>query len=103
MEISIVYFRWFLFFFCFLLTLMFLYESWMNLIRGKISCYSLDSLYIRLIKHVSIKWGKKVENDYKKHPGKIKLLGVYSFIGFLTGLYTTIMILNDILFMSAIK
>lgn len=89
--------RWLLFIYCGSLTVMLIHQSWMNLIRGKISIFSIDRLSIWSISVISKKWGIKVISQLENNPRSIRVIGVYALIGATVSLFVSIEMLSGLL------
>jgi hypothetical protein len=71
--------------FC-LLTTMFLYEAWVNLIDHKVSRFSLDTLIVYILQRVGTKKTKQNAKVFPRNKTEIILIGIWVFGAGLKGI-----------------
>lgn len=88
---------WIIFVTCVLLTIIFIYESWMIFVKRKYGLLFLDSPRIPLLGNILYKYSARLEKYNKKHPKQIYIPGFYSLVGIFLGLYVSIKIISTLL------
>ncbi len=71
--------------FC-LLTTMFLYEAWVNLVSQKFSRFSLDALLVHIFQRVGIKKTKENIKAFPRNKAEIIVLGMSALVAGLKGI-----------------
>jgi hypothetical protein len=94
---NLIIIRWLLLIFCALLTAMLVYQSWMNLIQGKLSKFSIDGLSMWIISMISNEWCNKVIGQFENNPHSIHIIGIYALVGSIASLFVSIEILSSLL------
>ena len=73
-----------------LLTLMFLLQAWENLIKKRISKFSIDALGFYLASTFTSRKGRQRALELSKDPKRIFLFGIFAILGTIGGIYETI-------------
>lgn len=69
-----------------LLTIMFLYEAWVNLVHQKVSRYSLDTLLMYILSKVGTKKTKGNAATFPRNKTEIIMVGICALAAGLKGL-----------------
>lgn len=80
-------FEWFFLFLLVLITLMSLYQAWVNLIFGKVSRYSIDAILVLLFLKFGNEKARKQVKAFTKNTNRILLFGLYALLTFFGGIY----------------
>ena len=71
--------------FCFL-TIMFLYEAWVNLVNQKVSRFSVDGVLVYIFRRVGTKKTRKNAKDFPRNKGEIIFFGICALLAGLKGI-----------------